>query len=220
MQKRSCQPTFFPGGEEVNWCSSHIERALAGDAALTHTMIQELTPTVRRNVAYTLRRNGGNLSRLKHDKDDLAQEVFLALFCDNGRKLRCWQPERGLPLERFVALIARRYVLSSLRRVRSDTAMNELCGPDELDSLVEREQSTDEPGVAEARQTILRISSELQRRLSPLGVDVFHRLFVAEESVKEVSQGTGLSAGAVYQWRTRIRECVLVSSTSIGTRQA
>jgi len=42
---------------------------------------------------------------VRQEVADLIQEVFMALFADDARVLRSWQPERGLSLDNFVGLV-------------------------------------------------------------------------------------------------------------------
>ena len=53
--------------------------------------------------------------RVRQDVEDLAQDVFLRLFEENGRVLRSWDPARGLSLENFAGLVAERHAISTLR---------------------------------------------------------------------------------------------------------
>src|SRR5258707_14864714 len=80
-----------------------------------------LTPVIHAGVARTLlaRRSllaGGR--NVREEVKDLSQDVFLALFADDARVLRSWQPERGLSLENFVGLVAERLAVSILRSQR------------------------------------------------------------------------------------------------------
>jgi RNA polymerase sigma-70 factor, ECF subfamily len=45
----------------------------------------------------------------------------------------------------------------------------------------------------------------LREKLSPLGQRLFELLFVQEMSPEETMAATGLSADAVYAWRSRLR---------------
>src|SRR6185437_10466592 len=77
-----------------------------------------LIPAIHLSVADTLRRRVGRegRSRARHEVEDLTQDILAALFADGGRRLRLWDPERGLALPRFVGLVSRHLVESFLRR--------------------------------------------------------------------------------------------------------
>jgi DNA-directed RNA polymerase specialized sigma24 family protein len=154
--------------------------ALAGDQLALTRLVASLTPVVQARVARTLlarraSRAGGR--NLRHEVEDLSQEIFLALFASGGRVLRSWRAERGLSLESFVGLVSERHVVSFLRSGRRNPWR------EQLGLLLER----------------------LQRTLSPLGRQVFELLFVQELSLPEAMARSGLSADAVYAWRSRLR---------------
>ena len=66
-----------------------------------------------------LRRESAGLGRdVRQELEDIAQEVFAALFADGARLLKMWSPERGLSLANFVGLLAEREAISILRSGR------------------------------------------------------------------------------------------------------
>jgi RNA polymerase sigma-70 factor, ECF subfamily len=182
-----------------------VERALAGDKLALTRLVAALTPVVQARVARTLlcRRwaRGGGRS-VRDDVEDLAQDVFLSLFANQGRVLRSWQAERGLSLENFVGLVSERYVVSFLRSGRRNPWKEELASGDELDVRVD-EPSPDR--VASGRQQLGLLLDRLRDHVSPLGFHLFELLFVQELSLPETMAASGLSADAVYAWRSRLR---------------
>ena len=54
----------------------------------------------------------------RQEVEDVTQTVLLALFADRGRVLLQWDPARGLELEGFVSLLAKRETVSLLRSRR------------------------------------------------------------------------------------------------------
>jgi RNA polymerase sigma-70 factor (ECF subfamily) len=67
---------------------------------------------------------------------------------------------------------------------------------------------TGEPGpeeVAASREQLGLVLERLQQTLSPLGRQVFELLFVQELSLPEAMAASGLSADAMYAWRSRLR---------------
>ena len=140
---------------------------------------------------------------VRQEVEDLSQDVFLALFSRDGYVLRTWQAERGLSLENFVGLIAERQVLSFLRSGRRNPWKEEpLLASDELDP--EAPESGPE-AAASSREHLALLLGRLREELSPLGWRLFELLFVREMSQSEVEAATGLSADAVYAWRSRLR---------------
>ncbi|MEO1366094.1 MAG: hypothetical protein AAFX50_02870, partial [Acidobacteriota bacterium] len=56
-----------------------------------------------------------------------------------------------------------------------------------------------------ARQALAQMVERLRSELSAQGFEIFTLLFVEELTVEEVRTRTGLSADAVYAWRSRLR---------------
>jgi len=182
-----------------------IERALSGDAAAVRTLVDRLAPVVQKRVACAFLRGGSGGGRgIRPEVEDATQEVLLSLFSEHGKALRSWSPERGLSLEGFVGLVAQRQVLSVLRSRRRSPYTALPRAPEDLDE-VRPSSRRSLHRVTEARDALSRLAEGLQRRLSPVGLDVFERMYVEQQGVEEVSRDTGLSADAIYQWRTRIK---------------
>lgn len=184
-----------------------IDSALAGDQLAVGKLVRLLTPVIQARIARTLLayRRGGSAGRDVHQEvADLAQEVFLMLFINDGKVLRSWQPERGLTLENFVGLVAERQTVSLLRSGRRSPWKEDPTLEADLD---QHAASQPEPEVAAAsRDQLRRLLERLKEELSPLGRQLFDLIFVQELDVGEVERKTGLSADAVYAWRSRLRK--------------
>jgi DNA-directed RNA polymerase specialized sigma24 family protein len=191
-----------------------IQLALAGSAepgsaTAIGELVEELSPVVQQRVARALLMGGRrSQGQLRAEVEDLCQEVLLALFANDGRVLRDWDPERGLSLKGFVGLVAQRQVLSLLRsRQRSPLST---VPTDPVDLELQLGEGTGGAELSsDARQTLERLSLGLRERLSAAGLEMFYRLYVWEQSLEEVRKETGLSLEALYQWRTRIRKAAL-----------
>ncbi|HEX3551823.1 MAG TPA: hypothetical protein VIA62_01165 [Thermoanaerobaculia bacterium] len=183
-----------------------LGRALAGDPAGLAGLVAALTPVIQARVARTLLARRSLLAGgrdLRQEVEDQSQEVFLALFSRDARILRSWQPERGLSLENFVGLVAERQVLSFLRSGRRNPWKEDPSfAADELDAAA---PESDPEEVTASREHLSRLLDRLREELSPLGCRLFHLLFVQELSQAEVQAASGLSADAVYAWRSRLR---------------
>jgi RNA polymerase sigma factor (sigma-70 family) len=183
-----------------------VRSALAGDPAALNRLVAVLTPVIQARVARTLL---ARLSRLaggrgvRQEVEDLSQDVFLGLFSRDAHVLRSWQAERGLSLENFVGLVAKRQVLSFLRSGRRNPWQE-----DPFFTMEELEVETPESGpeeIAVSRELLVLLLDRLREELSPLGWRLFELLFVEERSLNEVRDASGLSADAVYAWRSRLR---------------
>jgi RNA polymerase sigma-70 factor (ECF subfamily) len=165
-----------------------------------------LTPVIQARVARTLlaRRSllaGGR--NVRQEVEDLSQEVFLSLFSRGAHILRTWQSERGLGLESFVGLVTERHVVSFLRSGRRNPSRET---PTLLEDLVEPEAPDRGPEeVTASREQLRLLLDRMSEELSPLGRQLFDLLFVQELSLPEVTAASGLSADAVYAWRSRLR---------------
>jgi DNA-directed RNA polymerase specialized sigma24 family protein len=178
-----------------------VRAAVAGDRAAARALIARLAPTVKGRIINLLLRNKNYHAQLRHEADDLVQDVFVALFRNGGEELLRWDPERGMKLESFAGLLAHRLVISVLRSRRlnpfqiapSDTADEQDSGSVSVDQQVQD------------REGLYKLAHGLRLRLSGLGLQMFYRLYVWEQSIDVVCRETKLSADAVYQWRSRLR---------------
>lgn len=168
-------------------------------------LVARLTPVIQARVARTLLARRSRLAsgcNIRQDVEDLTQEIFLLLFANDARVLRSWQAERGHSLENFVGLIAERYVISYLRSGKRTHFKEDLVLDEDLDS------GSLDPGPEEAaasREQLRLLLDRLREKLSPLGQRLFELLFVQEMSPEETMAASGLSAAAVYAWRSRLR---------------
>jgi RNA polymerase sigma-70 factor (ECF subfamily) len=183
-----------------------VRRALARDPSAQRELVARLTPVIQARVARTLL---ARRSRLAGGRDwreevkDLSQDVFLALFDRDGQVLRDWQPERGLSLENFVGLVAKRQVLSFLRSGRRNPRKEEpLLASDEIEMVFLGSNAEE---IVASREQLNLLLDRFREELSPLGWRMFDLLFIQDLSQAEVQAATGLSADAVYAWRSRLR---------------
>lgn len=184
-----------------------LDSALRGDAAATRRLVGLLVPVVQARVARILvRRRGGSGRDVRQEVADLAQEVFAALFAEDGKVLRAWDASRGLSLESFCGLVAEREAASILRSGRRSPWTEAATELDELEKGL-----ADVPDVERAvssRQQLARLVDRLREALSPRGLELFQRLVIEEESVESVCASTGMTADAVYAWKSRIGKAV------------
>jgi RNA polymerase sigma factor (sigma-70 family) len=181
---------------------ARIRDALAGAEDALSDLMHETTPVIQARVARALLRRPESRGRdIRQDVADLTQEVFVALFNADGKALRAWEPARGLSFANFVGLLAQRRV-SSLLRTRQGALWTEELDPDIAGEAPSPETAPD--AEAGSRELLARLLEELETMLSARGMELFHRLYVAQEPVEEVCAQTGLRANAVHQWRRRL----------------
>ncbi len=182
-----------------------VAMALGGDPAAQGRLVAMLTPVIHARVSHTLlARRWALAGRDIHaEVEDLVQDVFLHLFDRDGRVLRSWQPGPGrLSLNNFVGLVAKCQTLSFLRSGRRNAWKEELATGEEIERVAEEPDAEE---IVASREELRLLLDRMCERLSSLGWHLFVLLFVQELSVEEVTAETGLSAAAVYAWRSRLR---------------
>ncbi|HEY2510969.1 MAG TPA: hypothetical protein VGI39_08940 [Polyangiaceae bacterium] len=177
--------------------------ALAGEASALRALVAAFTPIIQARAARALVRRGGGKTRdPRQELGDLTQDVLLLLFRDDARVLRAWQAERGLSLSNYVGLVAEREVGHIARSgKRSPWALD----PAE-ESELERAPSPaagPESDVG-SRDLFARLHARLAEELHPRALELYRLLVVEEAPIPEVCEKSGLSADAVYAWRSRL----------------
>lgn len=181
------------------------ELALLGDEDSLARLVHRLTPVVQARVARKLllcRDRSGGSRDVRQEVEDLTQEIFLILFADDGKVLRGWDPSRGLSLANFVGLVAERQTVSILRSGRRSPWRDDPTLSDEMERIA---SPVETETVAASREVVGRLFDRLTEELSPLGRRLFDLLLIQETPVAEAILATGLSADAVYAWRSRLR---------------
>jgi DNA-directed RNA polymerase specialized sigma24 family protein len=184
-----------------------VERALAGDAQAMSALVDRLLHTVQTRVGLVLLRRPVQTKgrSLRSETEDLTQEVFASLFDGRGKVLRDWRPERGLSLRGFVGLVAERQAAAILRTGKRSPFTEDPTSAETLGALGgagEQRSATFER--LESRDLLEALVDGLAERLSVQGFRLFELLYVEERSVEETCALAGLSADAVYAWRSRI----------------
>lgn len=187
---------------------ARVRAALDGQPDAVRALVGTLTPVVQARVARVLlRRQGASRGRdVRQEVEDLSQEVFVALFAREAKVLRSWDPARGMSLRNFVGLVAEREVASILQSGRRSPWKEDPTLSDELDRRAGA--SADHAARVESKEIFLVVLERVRARLSPKGMDLFERLLVRQEDVKAVCEATGMSADAVYAWRSRLGKLV------------
>ena len=189
-----------------------VRRALARDPAAVKTLVDRLSPVIERKVASTLwKRSPGR--DVRQEVRDMTQAVFLSLFEDDGKALRAWDPNRGSPLEAFVALLAHRQVISLLRRGRTSPWPDEPTEFERLERIAPTAMGPEQ--VVASREHLTALLDRIQEELSPTGLELFQCLIVDDEPLAEVSLKVGKSEQALYQWRSRLLKQIRTLSAEI-----
>jgi RNA polymerase sigma-70 factor (ECF subfamily) len=182
-----------------------VDRALGGNRAAQRALMQALMPSVQRRVNGALLRRAaaGGGRPVRQEVLDLTQEVFVALFENDARALRRWDPAAGAALGTWVSRIADHVVASILRTGKRSPWTETPFDPETLE-LAAGGVSSAHQAVAD-RQQLARALDVLRAELSPLGYDLFVELVVEERDVEAVCAARGMTPNAVYVWRTRLK---------------
>lgn len=180
---------------------SLIERASARDKRALRELISALTPVIQARAGRILARRG-KARDVRQEILDMVQQVFVALFRDDAKLLKAWDPARGLSLSNFVGLIAEQQVMAILRSKRNNPWIDEPTAPEDLDGSAESDRGPER--VTASREALGAILTRMQSHLSDQGLAMFHALYVEGLSVEEVCEKTAMNAAAVYAWRSRL----------------
>jgi RNA polymerase sigma factor (sigma-70 family) len=181
-----------------------VHRALAGEPRALRELAELLSPVIQARVARVLASAPRRSARsIREEVLDFTQEVFVALFAERGRVLRGWDPERGSSLKNFVGIVAERQATVMLRSGPRNPFRDE---PREIAAFDESEGTASGEHRIASRDLLDKVLARFERSLSPLGRDVFRRLYVDEQGLEEIQRDCGLSPEALYQWRSRLRK--------------
>jgi RNA polymerase sigma factor (sigma-70 family) len=185
-----------------------VQRALGGDAGAVRALVDRLAPSVRVAVGRVLFRHRSKSSHrdLAQEAEDIAQDVFVALFEGGGRVLASWDPARGASLETFVRLVAERKALDTLRSLRRSPFTEEPTLDDELEAVARVARGADD--LLEAHDLLQRLDDRLKQALSPRGYTLYLRLFVDEAPVDVVARDFAMAPDAIYAWKYRFTKTV------------
>lgn len=172
-------------------------RAGRGSDPTVHQLVHRWTPILHARVARTLL-GGGDARR--ETMEELVQSIWAQLFANEAAFLRKWDPRRGLSLDNWVGRFAMLRTRDFLRRNASalpaahEVDLEGWAGPDD----------TSGPAIVsdlwrDARHRVLRGQSALKAQM-------FEMLIEERLEVAEVAERTGLSASAILQWRSRLRQ--------------
>ncbi|HET6583579.1 MAG TPA: sigma-70 family RNA polymerase sigma factor [Nannocystaceae bacterium] len=181
-----------------------LRRALDGDRTTRRTLASRLIDPIQREVTIALLRASPATGQdPRQEVRDIVQDVLVALFEQDGRELRRWDPQRGRNLESFVRLIARRRVARVLSQRRGNPWALVLVESELEDSA---EGDPDLLVHLEQRNQLDAVLLALQARMDDRDHELFELLFVEERDPVEVGEALGMSRGAIHAWSYRMRK--------------
>jgi RNA polymerase sigma factor (sigma-70 family) len=181
-----------------------VRQALDGDRHAVRQLVVLLLPVIQRRAATTFSRYGYTS---KSDVEDVCQEVLVGLFREDRAALASWDPDRGLGLEQFAGMLAQRRVISYLRSRSHRPLGNTFVDLVDVDLADGEDTAVLNPHEnAHIRQTLQTLADSLRASLSPLGVEMFYRLYVWEQPTAQIAEQLHVSPDSVYQWRSRLKK--------------
>lgn len=155
-------------------------------------------PVLEAQVGFVARRAAaGGHPAGRQDAQDLIQDVLVELLRNEARELRRWSPERGLSLEGFARLVARRYAMRRLFRGRRE--LTEATEPERIEA---HRASADDR--VEHRDELGAVLDVLEEHMGPRDRELFTRLFLEEERSADVAEDLGMTMAALKKWRSRL----------------
>ncbi len=174
-----------------------LDRAISSrEPRAVRQLVAILTPIFVVRIGRVLLSNGDGSCR---DIDDLCQDTFVALFQNDGRLVRLWDPARGLSFENYSGLVAKQCAIERLRK-RTELLFDD----DGLWEELEPDSSRMLECLVADREMFEKVLDRLKVELSDLGRTLLELLFVQWLEVPEVCTRLKMEAPTVYQWRSRL----------------
>ncbi len=173
---------------------------LAGDPTAAERLVVEFGGVVRDAIARFLAMRVRSRLDLA---DDLAHEVFLALFADNGRKLRTFAGRHGCSFGGWIKVVAVRLTIDRLRREARVVHLD-----DDTPRMLElrRTLRTDAPGPEEVMLGV-ETAEQLSQALAELGPKdrmLAELHLVRGRTLDDVAQLLGVTMNAAYVRKSRV----------------
>ena len=211
-------PEAGPAGGDPQHQLRIVRDAVAGDQAAITVLVDWLTPVVQARVARTLLRRGaaGAGDDLRQKVADLTQESSWGCS-PTGR--RCCAPGSRTGASRCATSSA----LSLAGRCgESCAAPGRRPGRNRPSTPMTPAwwsmASRDPESRIASRQMLHLLLDRLEASLSPKGLELFRRLFVHQQTVETICADIGMSAEAVYAWRSRISRLARTLADQLRTQ--
>jgi RNA polymerase sigma-70 factor (ECF subfamily) len=174
--------------------SELLKGCTSGDKESWSLFVKQYNKLIYHTIYKTLRVNGQPTD--PDDINDLFQEVFTA-FCENDcKKLRAFDPQRGVKLSSWLRMITVRMTIDHLRKSKPSTS---------LDALpVEPSQAGDQEGLLD--QESLGLLREVMEQLSTKDKLLIELFYMKELPPEEIAQILKISVGALYTRKNRVLE--------------
>lgn len=180
-----------------------LQRCLAGDRHAWTALVDALTRYVYYLIRLTARRHAAELS--PEEIADLHNDLFLALFEDDCRRLRAWRGDNGCSLRSWVRIITIRRTIDALRKRRHHLSLDAR----DDDGPAAPALATDEPDPLAA--LIARDTPDPRARLAALTDDLspsdrllLEMIYLRKMSADAIAGALRINKGALYTRKTRL----------------
>ena len=199
------------GEDRREFSVADIRQALGSTRERLRELAVWLLACVDREVRITLRPIALRYRRdLRDVADDLVQDVMVVLLHDDGRVLRAWDPERGMQLRSFVALVVRRTIFRKFKGFRGNPWSSDPADGEDLVTRMDDGIGTRPLLFAdiEYRIQLDAVLSTLHSQLNEREWRLFTKLYVEQRSPADVGQEEGMKENSVHQWCSRFHRRV------------
>lgn len=175
-----------------------IDACADGDRDAQTALMRRLLPVLKHQVAAVTRRASTRGSGFRREVQDVVQDIFVELLRDGAKELRRWDPSRGLTLEGFARLVARRFATRRIMGRKPEPA-----DPTEP-ALLEATFGGSTTNTVEHRDELDVILEGLYAQMTPRDEELFRRLFLEEQSPATVTAQMDITPAALKKWRSRL----------------
>ena len=180
--------SFDPTDQEL------LHGCLAGDKACWALFVKHYSKLIYHSIYKTLRVNAKSTD--PDDINDLFQDLFASICADNCKKLRMFDPCKGVSLASWLRMIVVRMTIDHLRKQRSSTSLEDLLTEPSRDGG--QETNMDE----ESLRCLSGVLEELPDK-DKLIIDLF---YFKELPPEEIARILNISVGAIYTRKKRVVE--------------
>ena len=171
-----------------------LDGCVSGDKASWERFVKQYSKLIYHSIYKTLRVNASPTD--PEDINDLFQEMFASICADKCRKLRMFDPCKGVSLASWLRMIAVRMTIDHLRKRRSSASLEDLLTEPSQEGG--QETYVDE----ESLRCLSGVLQELPDK-DKLLIDLF---YFKELPPEEIARILKISIGAIYTRKNRVIE--------------
>ncbi|TNF52767.1 sigma-70 family RNA polymerase sigma factor [bacterium] len=174
--------------------SELLKGCVSGEKESWSLFVKQYNKLIYHTIYKTLRVNGQPTD--PDDINDLFQEVFTS-FCENNcKKLRAFDPQKGVKLSSWLRMITVRMTIDHLRKSKPVASLDAL--PVEPSQAGGQEGLLDEESLGLLREVVEQLSTK-----DKLLIELF---YMKELPPEEIAQILKISVGALYTRKNRVLE--------------